>query len=480
MTESSASASTASTASLYPWLVAAMGLLVLFISNGFTATALSVFDESLLKEFGWDRGPFKFRDFISFAVTAFIAPFIGIVIDRVNPKWLLIIGLLLLSGGYFTYSGLAAVGGGASGTLLTVVALIGLAVMLNVIWTNSEQGGVRLLALAVVLATMAAVVNFGFLDHSALHQVYVIHTIFALALSTCGTMVIVVLVSSWFLRRRGLAIGIALLGTSMGGIILSPINVALIQSNGWRASFAYLSFLPLVLALLVLLFVRGTPKDAGAVALGQSPQDADLKKFGLTFSEAIRTPVFWAIGASGFLTYYSILALFNHLFLHMRGLGFEMSTAGKALAVLGTCAAISKLAIGALADYVDRKLIFLCALAVMFVGVTMLALLGRNSVWVAIVVVGLGWGGLFTLYNMLAVNNFGLKEFGRINGTISLLESLGGACGIWLTGVLFDATGDYRVPLQVIAGCVLLGFVIGLFIKSGSPEAMGLTAEAKT
>ncbi len=462
----------------YPWFIALMGLLILFVSNGYTATALSVFDESLLREFGWDRGPFKRRDFISFAVTAVVAPFVGIVIDRVNPKWLVVIGLCLLSSGYWGYAQLNGVTPGTLATPLALVAIAGLAVVAVIVWRTADHAGVRLAALLAIAATAGAVVFYRFVEPTALNQVYVIHVVFSLALSTAGTMVVLVMITSWFLRNRGLAIGIALLGTSLGGIVLSRINAELIERAGWRDSFEYLAFGPLALAVLVALFVRGTPREAGQVAVGQEAGARDLKAFGLTFSEAIRTRTFWAIGASGFLTYYSILALFNHLFLHMRALQFDPKTAVLGLQVLGGVAAATKLAMGLLADYIDRKLVFLISLGTMFIGVLLLALGGKELIWAAITVTGLGWGGLFTLYNMLTVNNFGLKEIGRINGSISFLESLGGGLGIWLTGTLYDRFKSYEVPFDVIAAGVLLGFVIGLFIKSGSPEAMGLRPAA--
>lgn len=464
--------------SWYPWCIAVVGLLVLFVSNGYTATALSVFDESLLKEFGWDRGPFKQRDFISFAITAVIAPFVGIVIDRVSPKWLVSIGLCLLAGGYWGYAQLDGSLPGELATPLAVVALAGLALVAVIVWRTADHAGVRIAALGAIALTAAAVVFYRFVEPTALHQVYVIHVVFSLALSTAGTMVVIVMITSWFLANRGLAIGIALLGTSLGGIVLSRVNAELIESSGWRNSFEYLAFGPLALAAFILLFVRSSPGEAGQVAVGQRAGDQDLKTYGFTFAEAVRTPTFWAIGASGFLTYYSILALFNHLFLHMRALEFDVKTAVGGLQLLGVCAAGTKLAMGALADYIDRKLVFLLSLGTMLIGVLLLALGGKSVVWIAIGITGLGWGGLFTLYNMLTVNNFGLKEIGRINGSISFLESLGGGLGIWLTGTLYDRFGSYAVPFDVIAAGVFIGLVIGFFIKSGSPEAMGLAPAA--
>jgi cyanate permease len=86
------------------------------------------------------------------------------------------------------------------------------------------------------------------------------------------------------------------------------------------------------------------------------------------------------------------------------------------------------------------------------------------------VIIGFGWGGLFTLYNMLAVNNFGLREIGRINGSISFMESIGVGLGSWMTGKLFDIYGSYQVPFMMLAGALLLSILIGTQIRSEVDE----------
>ena len=383
-----------------------IGLLVLFVSNGLTATALSVYDEALLETFGWSRGELKFRDFLNFATVAIIAPFAGVLIDRVGVKRMLLIGLALLSLGYFGYSYL-----------------------------------------------------------SSLTNMYLIHIVFALALASAGTMVVVILLSAWFVKHRGLAIGIALVGTSLGGIILSPLNAWLIQTYGWRKSFMYEAFIPLVLMVIVALFVKSSPSEVGRSAVGQDDSQGDLRAHGLSLQEALRTRTFWCIGLSGMMTYYSILALYNHLFLHLRGLGYEPIQAGFALSVLGIVALVAKLVNGALADRIDRHKVFLACLVIMLIGVIGLATLRADIVIPSIAIVGLGWGGLFTLYNMLVVNNFGLRAAGKIGGMVSFMESLGGGLGIWLTGVMFDRYGDYGVAFTTIAVLVGLGLLFGTQIR---------------
>jgi len=395
-----------------PWTIAFIGLLILLVSNGLTATAISVFDESLINAFGWSRGELKFRDFLNFGVVALFAPLGGLLLDRFGARRLLIVGCLVLSAAYFAYSRL-----------------------------------------------------------EGLVQMYAIHVAFAVALLTSGTMVVIVLVSSWFVEKRGMAIGIALIGTSAGSFLLPPLNAELIARLGWRQTFAIEALLPLAVLVIVVALVRNSPAAYGRPAVGAALDEADPLKKGLDFGQAVRTRSFWAIGMSGFLIYYSILALFNHLFLHMRDLGYEPRVAASALALLSLVAMVSKFSSGWLADRLDRHRVFMACLGVMLAGVACLSTLrGGAWVWTAVVLIALGWGGLFTLYNMLTVNNFGLRAIGKINGSVSSMESFGGGLGIWLTGKLFDDFGSYQVPFLILLGCVALGLVIGTQIRSELPE----------
>ena len=301
---------------------------------------------------------------------------------------------------------------------------------------------------------------------------YVIHLLFSLALSTSGSMTVIYLVSSWFVKHRGLAIGIALVGTSMGSAVLPFLNPYLIEAYGWRQAFIYNAYMPLVLFVLVLLVIRGTPAQAGYAAVGQNMAIGDLKQHGLTFREAIRTRTFWAIGISGFLTYYAIFSFVQHFVLHLnKGFGYPLKQAGPLLGLFSIVAMFAKLANGAIADRIDRHKVFMACLVIMFTGLVGLATMKEAWVVGSAVVIGLGWGGLFTLYNMLAVNNFGLREIGRINGAISFMESVGVGLGSWITGMLFDAYGSYQVAFIGLAGAVLLALVIGTQIKSEVDES---------
>ncbi|MCS6947649.1 MAG: MFS transporter, partial [Steroidobacteraceae bacterium] len=317
---------------IYPWIVAVTGMLALFLSNGMTATGITIFDPALLDEFGWSRGDFKFRDLLNLGVVALIAPFVGVLIDRLNPKWLLMTGFVLLMLGYFGYSGLRNSATTPVLELIAVVTILGLGFILVIaLQVLAPKLARRISVLTMlVLAGLAYWLYVREWQGVALKQVYLIHLLFALAMSTAGSMVVIFLVSSWFVRHRGLAIGIALVGTSLGSALLPVFNPPLIEAYGWRQTFIYNAFMPLTLLLFVWLFIKGTPRHAGTIALGQGEAIADLKQHGLTFAEARRTRTFWIIAISGFLTYYAIFSIVQHTVLHAnKTFGYSLAAAGR-------------------------------------------------------------------------------------------------------------------------------------------------------
>ncbi len=463
---------------MYPWLIAFAGMLSLFVSNGMTATGITIFDPALLNEFGWGRGDFKFRDTLNLVVAGLVAPVAGILIDRVNPKYLMMTGCALLTMGYLGYSMIANGGPVPLIEAIAVVTIAGLATFLYLglrqllHWSVMVSGAVAgLVALGGGLAYWQAWSGI------ALKQVYMIHLLFALVLSTAGSMVIIFLVSSWFVRHRGLAIGIALVGTSMGSAILPLFNPDLIAAYGWRQSYVINAAMPVLMFVFVLLFIKGTPRHAGMTALGQSDSIADLKQHGLTYSAAIRTKTFWMIAVSGFLTYFSIFSFVQHAVLHAnKGFGMPLKEAGFLMFVFSVVAMISKLASGFLADIFDRHKVFTGCFAVMLLGVIALATMNRELLFPAAIVIAMGWGGLFTLYNMLAVSNFGLREIGRINGTVSLLESVGAGLGSWVTGILFDIYGSYQVAFIALSVMVAIALALSTQIRSEVDERSLLKA----
>ncbi len=374
------------------------------VTNGMIIGGINVFDESLLSEFGWSRAQLKFRDLLTFGIAGLMGPFAGALADRFGVRRLMFVGAMLLAGCYFAYGSI-----------------------------TSSTG------------------------------MYLIHVVFAAVLASCGLIVAVMLVSHWFVARRGTAIGIALLGTSLGGTLLPKLGTALIAEFGWRQAFRWEALLPIMLLVVIAVVVRDRPEDVGQVALGaekaETKGSGPVSAAGLSFSQAVRTGTFWALAFAAMTTFYSILGAQAHLFLHFRDLGFSLGQASSALSMLYLLALVGKFVWGYLADQLHQKRVLLLNILVMWTGSVLLATLKPSLVWGAVILFGVGWGGLYTLLQLLTMNAFGLKAAGKILGTITVLDAIGGGLGIWLTGLLYDRGGSYQVPfaaISVLIFCALL------------------------
>ncbi len=397
----------------YGWVIVFAAFVALLISNGLVLGGISVFDEALLGEFGWDVGPLKFRDLITFIVAGFGAAGAGALADRIGVRPLIVAGALFLSAGFFLY-------------------------------TRVDSLGVM----------------------------YAAHVLFGLALACAGLVINVMLVGRWFRAKRGTAIGLALVGTSLGNVIFPLLNTSLLANLGWRAAMGWLALLPLALIPLALVLVKEWPADVGTGLDGVTAPPAGpdgaapAGPGGMTYGEAIRSRNFWALSTVAFATFYAILAIASHLFLHFRGQGLDPATAASGLSTLFGLGLVGKFAFGYLADRLPHKAVFLGNLVVMLVGAVLLAIVNPATMWAAVVLVGLGWGGLYTLLQLLCVESFGLKAVGAVLGTISIVDAVGGGLGIWLTGVLFDRTGSYDLGFGIIAGLVGLALLAAFTVDT--------------
>lgn len=394
----------------YPWLMAVMGMLVLLVSNGLVITGLTAFDESLLREFGWSRSELKLRDLITLVLAGWTAPFLGVVIDKVGPRKLILAGLALLAALYAAYAHV----------------------------------------------------------HSLTH-LYLIHLGFALVLVAAGLNVAVIYVSQWFVAQRGTAIGIALVGTSLGGMVFPKLGVHLLQGMDWRSAFLWEAVVPLACLLLALLLVR-SPRPGGIPPWGADKAGAGAGRSAtglpdLGYRQALRTRTFWVLAFVAMTTFFSIMAVSANLFLHMRDLGFAPQQAGNALGLMFGLAMVGKFLFGMLSDLFPAKRVFLLNLSIMAAGAVVLATLRADLVWYSLVLFGLGWGGLYTMIQLLAVNAFGLAAAGRILGTITLLDATTAGLGIWLTAKIFDVTRSYQPAFVLICVLVALALLAATLVR---------------
>lgn len=393
----------------YGWVIAICTLVIMWITNGITLAGLTVFDEELLGFLGGEAGPdglrgaLKFRDTITLLGSGLLAPLAGAIADRLGVRPLMVVGLVLLAAANFLYSRIMSMG-----------------------------------------------------------DIYAIHAVIATSLACAGLVVNVMIVSKWFVKNRGLAVGLTVAGTSLGNAALPQLNALLIAELGWRTAFVYTAGIPLLLIPLVLFVMREKPEDMGLVAPGSEGLAAGQShtQLGMSYREALRTSNFWLLATIAMLTFYSILALLTNLFLHMRDQGFEPQVAASGLTVLFLVGLVGKLASGVLADIFGRKPVFVGTLAIMCSGAWLLISTNNVTFWPAIVLLGGGWGGLYTLLQLLAAETFGVRDLGKILGTITVLDTFGGGMGPFVTGLMHDRFESYTIPFALIAVLVTIALVL--------------------
>jgi MFS family permease len=391
----------------YGWIIAVSAMLALMTTNGIVISGIRIFDPALLEEFGWTRAELTFRDFLTFAIAGALGPAAGALADRFGVRRMMAFGASLLAVCLYFYSRLQSAS-----------------------------------------------------------QMYAIHVAFAAVLASCGLIVAIMLVSRWFVDKRGLAIGITVVGTSLGGMFFPQLNPWLIAGWGWRRAFVIQGIFPVLLLLLIALVIREFPADRGLEPLGASGKPLAAAELpGLSYREALRTPTFWALAVVAMATFYAIMSAVAHLFLYCLDLGLDVQGAKWVLSAAFGMALIGKFAFGWLADHADHKRVFLGNLAIMLAGAALLATMRPGWLWPAVALFGLGWGGLYSLLQLLTVESFGLKAAGKILGTITVMDAIGGGLGAWLTGLLYDGTGSYQVPFAVLAGLVLVALLTATRIR---------------
>ena len=328
-----------------------------------------------------------------------------------------------------------------SNAISTVVSVIGSLVIGHV----ADKVSGRILGSLTVIATSAVLVGMSFVGE--LWQVYVLFA-FSGCFAVASTRLLISLVTaSWFTAKRGLAISIALSGSGFGGAILSPIVSSLIVSVGWRSTFLVLAAVCIVAALPITAYsFRTKPSEIGLKSLGENPGDPSVSTAGdkdehtapevnVGWSRIKKSPAFWLLVVA-----FLFMGLVSGAIYDRFGLRFGN--------VLGSVACI------------------VACVALCFPTTDLGPI-------VAAVSFGIGTCMGTITPTIAASKQFGMADLGKVTGTITSLEMVGGTVGAIVSGVLFDATGSFASTWIV---CLACSVVMLVFLLASEPIAAKLRA----
>ena len=386
----------------YGWWVTLACCLILSVGVGIGFYGPAVFLVALHEREGWSLGAISLATTGYFVVGGLSCLVVGPWMDRYGPRWLLIGGALLMA---------------------TALVLLG---RITALW---QLFGVYLLLLAPASAGL-------------------------------GDIPVTVLLTRWFVRRRALALSIAMSGISLGGMVLVPLSVAIIRRWGVGVATTVLAGLVLVVAVPVtVLLIRPSPTAMGLLPDGtpastpvsamRAPPGRRAPVRDWTLATAVRTRTFWLLIVTFTLGLGATQAFLVHQ-LALLGDVIGPTAASTMLSVTAGASIVGRLALGTVSDRLDKR--WLAAGCFAAQGLGMLLVLHTAALplmFLAMLAIGLTMGNSHVMFSLLAAESFAGAAFGAIFGLVTVVVLTGSAFGPWLAGALADSSGGYLLPFTI-------------------------------
>jgi MFS family permease len=414
----------------YGWLIVA----VVFVSMGVgvnARTAFSLLFPPILAEFRWDRGVTAGAFSFGFLVSAVLSPTLGSMMDRLGPRVVMELGVALM----------------VAGLLLAPL--------------TTEPWHLYL--------TLGVLVGGG-----------------SVCLGYSGQSLFL---PNWFVRRRGLAIGMAFAGVGVGSITLLPWVQTVIEASGWRAACLAMAALVLVVLAPINLLLRKRPEDLGLQPDGDAaPGPATVARstnvvnpawaaVDWTLGRAVRTAPFWWIALGYFCGLYAWYAVQVHQTKYLVEIGFSTTIAAWALGLVSLIGIPGQILLGHISDRIGRETIWtISSLGFAVCFASLIALEHQPTLPLLYLMVGAQGGlgyGLTSIFGAIVAEIYQGQHFGKIFGTLMLAAIFGGAVGPWATGALYDAQGNYTLAFWI---CVGLSGLSAIAIWRAAPRKVRVVA----
>lgn len=278
-------------------------------------------------------------------------------------------------------------------------------------------------------------------------------------------------VTQWFDKWRGMALGLASCGTGITGFIIKPLCAHLIETHGWRTAVVVVGCLPIVVGVpVVALLFREMAR--GAVAADKPVEAAEeVMQPGLTLAEAARDRRLWIMAGAFLFIAFALTAPTPNLENILKTRAFTLPQIGEITAAFGLSVIAGRLIGGWLLDRFWAPLIALVILAFPALGCWLLtsSVLSPLIATLAVISLGFGAGFEFDLLAYLISRFFGQRHYGAIYGCFYAVIAFAGGLGPVVFGYAFDRIGDYTIALRSGSACLAIGAVL-LLAMGAYPE----------
>ncbi|MGY4507385.1 MFS transporter [Bradyrhizobium sp. USDA 3650] len=322
--------------------------------------------------------------------------------------------------------------------------------------------GLKRLALAGIACLATSMVLLAFA--AAPWTLYAAFALMSLGWVGMGTVIVSAVVGAWFVRRRGLAISLAFLGASAGGVIVTPLLVVLVSHLGFQTAMLGASAVLLIFLVPATLAWIGPPPNAGPTAATPN-QSAPAPASSISRAEVVRRPAFWTIAIPFALGIVAQVGFIVHQIAILEP-KIGAVTAGLAVSVMTLMALVGRLSLSVVADRLDPRLAAAVSLASQAVAVLTICLTDDvQLVLLASAVFGFSVGNLITLPPLIIHREFEVQNFTVVMGLFTSISGTVGALGPGLIGLIRGWRGDYdaalllAMTLEAVAAAIVLARV---------------------
>jgi len=407
----------------YGWWMVAVSGFIMVITAVPVFQASAVWAVALESQFGWSRTQLGLALSFTRVEGSLTGPIAGYLVDRMGTRFMVFTGLLVLTVGFFLFS------------------------QVQNLW-----------------------------------MFYLAYFVMSVGQGQAGWLTVMTLLNHWFVRHRGMAMGLAMVGMGIGTLILVPVIAWLIDPDadrlGWRRTLEILAVVSLVSAIVLPKVVRNKPEDVGQHPDGVPPVvatalNADSEpELELTIGQALRTQAFWCISFGHGLGSMVVLAIMSHLGLLLRDMGYGLQTAGWVIMVQTAVAIIFQFLGGWIGDRIPKNVALFIFTAIQGIGVVFLTL-GPEMInfYAFAVLFGIGFGGRTPLTTAIRGDYFGRASFGKILGISTVPMNVLLLIAAPMAGFMRDELGDYDMAFLLLAGLNMAGAV--LFLIARKPKLPG-------
>ena len=275
--------------------------------------------------------------------------------------------------------------------------------------------------------------------------------------------------SKWFVKRRGLALGIVALGIGIGTLVMPPVITYFISAYGWRIAYLIVGFIAWIILISAAFMLRSSPIKNDASSHNKNSKGGNLNE-GWDVLEAAKTRSFWLVLFSYALWDLCLQMIMFHIYSYAeKGIGTSRMVAAGVLSLIGASSIFGRIAVGFTSDRIGTKRVWLFCLVCQ--AVAMFWLIETKNIWMLYVfasLFGFAYGGLVPLIPAIDAEFFGTKNLGAIMGLILFGSTISGALGPFLGAYIFDLTGSYY--LAFLLGAVATVVATILAIPAKKPE----------